>query len=144
MKNNLFILTFVFVLISCSTSFLTRLEKIKETNDESYGYDVDNPIRIGYSNPQESIDYTYLFLSSLRDSSNNPLNYIERFSTADPNYEPSFLDKIPKRFDNSISGGILDCYILTMNNDRDTIQLYFDIYNYKQLFIPKGLKFIRE
>lgn len=123
---------------------MTQFENIKQSNDETYGYQIDNPIKIGYSKPQKSIGYTYEFLSRLRDSSNNPLNIIEKYSTKDPNYEPSFWDKIPKRFDSSISGGMLDCYILTVNNYIDTIKLYFDIYEDKPLFIPKGLTFFKE
>lgn len=141
--KNIVILFLLFFIISCGTSIQTMLSSIEETVDETYGYTIGNPIRIGYSSPQKSIDYTYEFIDRLRDSSNMPLKLLYRVSVIDTNYKPSFWEKIPKRYGNSGSSAILDRYTLTKNNDRDTVNLFVDIFKEEPLYIPKGLQFVK-
>lgn len=131
-------------IIGCGPKYSDMISTIQMTNDSTYGYTAQNPIQIGYSKQQESIRYSYDFLSRLRNKDGAPFEIIGRVSIKNPSYKPSLFPRRRGYPGVEIDNGMLDVYSLIAVGTVDTIVLYIDIYNKEQLYIPRGMKFIIE
>lgn len=91
--------------------------------DPTYGYNLDNPIRVGGLSLDEfnfsGLDRETVFFDNLRGPNGEPVSY-ERSG--------------------SLSSGdtILDVFLLTSSGFSDTRTLYIDAYNFQELFAPVG------
>jgi hypothetical protein len=127
-------------------SFQKLFLSIKPSEDKSYGYTLENPIKIGYySNWEKSTDAALFFLSKLKKN-NHPLRLIMHYSMGRPqNLQPN--NNIPLRFggQNNLQN-IIDRYdlILKGTSDSTTVVLYFDVILKDELQIPIGLEFDKD
>jgi hypothetical protein len=141
MKLQYYLIAISFVIIGCGPKYSETIQTIQICTDSTYGYTAKNPILIGYSKSQESIRYTYDYISRLRNSNGAPFNILYRVSVDNPSYTPPLLPRRHGYPYEEGDNGILDKYALIAIGTVDTIHLYFDIYNHGQLNIPKGLIF---
>lgn len=135
---------FGLVLIGCTAGVRNPFAGLTEATTPKYGYSAEHPIRIGYSKDlQENIRFSMRYISCLRTIKGDSLSLLFRASVDDPQYEPStdgFLG-LPLR-GATPKGGILDCYMLSVDSGRDTVNLYFDIYHADSIQVPAGLTYI--
>ncbi len=138
--RNIVLLFLAATIISCGPGFVEQIGNIQSTSDRTYGYTASNPIKIGYFDPQGSIQATYFFLSRLRTPAGKHFKMLYRVSVDDP---AGTTFRLPNRFGPPSGGGILDLYVMQAEGSTDTTEFYFDIYREDPLEIPFGLDFAK-
>lgn len=135
------------LLNGCAVNNQKFFSKIESTTDLSYGYTAENPVTIKNAGLYNSIGSSYYYLSHLRSGSGNKLKLVERFSVGNPNYkEPAIAlhDLYTGRPTSYGTGPLLDLYILSPENESDTIVIYINPYLKGIVKIPSGLTFEKE
>ncbi len=139
-----YILAIGLLLTSCVVGNPKFFSATTQTDDPSYGYTPENPITIKNGDLYNSIGSSYYYLSRLRTEKGNKLKLIQRFSVANPNYKKPAIP-LTNRYTgqplNYGTGPLLDLYILSPENENDTIKLYINPYLKGEIKIPVGLKF---
>ena len=132
----------VLVLSSCVSSE-KLFTSIEHSNQDNYGYSVENPILIGHSaNWQKNTDFALLYLSKLQYNG-VPLKLILHASVKKPSDQPRKPQSITTRWGTPLSLGaeFLDLYIVAPIGAQDTLHLYFDVEIKGEIKIPKGMTF---
>lgn len=101
------------------------IENLKISNDPTYGYSPNNPIKV--ANSKNPTGDSVLYLKSLRGPNNEIIEYYRSGSfshcTDDPS-KPNIL---------------LDRYILNHENNDDDIIIFINIYDSSEMMVPFGL-----
>jgi len=146
-KMNRLFLLFGLLLAGCVISNPKFFSEIEPTTDLSYGYTAENPVKIKNADLNNSIGSSYYYLSRLRTEKGNKLQLIERFSVANPDYQEPAIP-LQNRYTgqplNYGTGPLLDLFILTPENEPDTIKIYINPYIKGVVKIPCGLRFEKE
>ncbi|MEO4005021.1 2-dehydro-3-deoxyphosphooctonate aldolase [Flavobacterium sp. CAU 1735] len=124
MKKLLIIFTLT-SLISCST---TKSGTQEIATDSTYGYSKENPIKVGGNTNGPANEQK--FLSSLSGPNGEELWYKRSGSCC------SFETR-----NSSFGMGMLDVYKVTYEGKKDTLTLYFNMYDKVKPKAPLGLKF---
>lgn len=95
--------------------------------DKSYGYEQTNPVKVGGVNGGPKNERR--FLNALLGPNGETIRY-KRTGSCCPFKTPKGL------IDNS---GLLDRYKIYWDGGKDTLVLYFNMYDEGDLFIPQGL-----
>ena len=134
--------TFVFLCITTLSFSQSDFSKLTTSNDSTYGYTDMNPLRMKKGNNEKSIDYSIVFLKSLRTDDNQKLLLLQRYTVKDPGHNSSKTQLTNRSTGMPLNGklGMLDLYQFVTSEKRDTVAIYVDIYNKGELKIPKGLK----
>jgi hypothetical protein len=148
-KTNIWnsILAISLLFTSCAISNPKFFANPTNTDDQSYGYTVKNPITIKNSDLNNSIGSSYYFLSRLRTEKGNKLQLVQRYSVDNPAYKKPALSLTHRFTGQPLSygtGPLLDYYILVPENETDTIKLYINPYLKGEVRIPFSLKFEKE
>lgn len=132
------------ILTSCTVSNPKFFTGIQPTVDTTYGYTAQNPVMIKNADLQNSINSSYYYLSKLRTENGNKLQFIQRYSVDNPDYNKPAI-QLQNRYTgktlNHNNGPLLDLYILKPENEIDTIKIYINPYLKGDIKIPSGLKF---
>lgn len=140
MRKYLLILAiFLFSCVSTKEIFTT----VEHSEQDSYGYTVDNPILIGhYNHWQKNTDLSYFFLSRLKKNG-IPLQMLMHATVIKPKDQPRKREPIPLRYGtpSSLGGKYLDLFVMVPRGTTDTLKLYFDVEIKGQTKVPKGLEF---
>lgn len=135
----------VLTLMFCSTNSFGQKEftKLTAATDSTFGYTVENPLKLKKGNAGKSIDNSHKFLSGLRTFDNQTLSLLYRTSTSDPAYKEPRIRINNRQTGLPLGGkmGILDKYVFVTSTTKDTVTLFVDIYNKGNLFLPVGLKY---
>lgn len=125
---------------SCGQKAFANLTNVK---DSTFGYTAQNPLKLKKGNQGKSIEYTYKFLSGLKTIDNQNLIFLFRKTANDPAFKEPAIRLYNKYTGMPLNGklGILDIYVFATSATKDTLNLYVDIYNKGNLFIPIGLKY---
>lgn len=108
-----------------------RTFKISEvSHDASYGYNQQNPIKVGGAKSSEGPLNERRFLNALLGPNGERINYTRRGSCC------SF--ETPNGI---MGGGLLDMYEVTYTGLEKPIVLYVNMYDYGILKAPKGFTF---
>src|ERR1035437_6674687 len=129
-------------LVGC-VSTKNLFSSLGNSQDDNYGYSVNNPILIGeYSNWQKNAELTFFYLSKLTYDK-KPLQYILHATVEKPDNQPRKKESLPLRFGvpSSLGGKFLDLYVVVPHGTTDTLKLYFDEEIKGSLKIPKGFEF---
>lgn len=100
-----------------------------QSDDETYGYTEENPIRVGGNVNRSGPGNERKYLSSLVNE-DGAFPKITRQGNCCPFKTPHGM----------MGNGVLDIYQLVFEKSKDTIILYLDLYDYETPKIPKGLK----
>ena len=134
-RDLIIILIFIF---GCAPSFQSLINQTQTTEDPTYGYSINNPIKIGYYSVPKSIEASHKYISLLRTEEGKSLRLIMSGTTMAP--EGIQKKSIPMRFGSNIKSGMLDFYMLVVEGTEDTLKLYFDAYQKGDLAVPVGLR----
>ena len=138
-KLTILIIVFIFACVGPSKVF----ESIGNSSDQSYGYNMDNPILIGqYSHWQKNTDLAYIYLSKL-NKNGQPLKMLLHATVDKPKDQPRKRESIPRLYGTtpSMGGRFLDMWRVLPEGTTDTIDLFFDVEISGDLKIPAGLSF---
>jgi hypothetical protein len=130
------------LLLGC-TSTRNIFSSLEKSDEDSYGYSINNPILIGeFSNWQKNVDLTQFYLSKLTYNQ-KPLQYILHATVKKPGNQAVKKEYIPVRFgvSGSLGGKFLDLYVVVLKGTTDTLKLYFDEEINGILKVPKGFEF---
>lgn len=112
----------VAALSSCATTNpAALLAHVEPAEREGYGYTPEDPVRIGFADPQGSIALSRAFLAGLRKDG-EPLAIVGRSSVGPP--------------------PLTDAYTLVTETGRDTLVLYLNVYRRAPLHVPRGLTYV--
>ncbi len=129
-------------LLSCASS--TKLfTSIQSSDDDTYGYNVNNPILIGqYSSWQKNTELAYIYLSKL-NKIGHPLKMILHATVEKPEDQPRKRKSIPilNGTPTSMGGIFLDKWIMVPQGTTDTLALFFDVEINGELKVPVDLTF---
>jgi hypothetical protein len=143
MKNiKTFSIVFFAIFLGCAANIPKLFIGIQPTTDPKYGYAPESPIRIGHSGwmyPKKNVEASYYFLSHLRGSNGEPLRLLYHATVDDPTNKPHSMET--RGFGTIVTSGLLDEYILIVDETGDTLSLFFDIYHKGPILIPEGLTF---
>ena len=130
------------LLIGCASS--TELfTSVQNSDDDSYGYSIDNPILIGqYSNWQKNTELAYFYLSKL-NKDGKPLKMLAHYTVNKPEDQPRKKESMPRLYGTgpSMGGIFLDKWTMIPEGTNDTIDLYFDVEIKGAIKVPIGLTF---
>lgn len=101
---------------------------VAATDDKTYGYEKNNPVKVGRVNGGPANERRYL--NGLTGPDGEKLIY-HRQGSCCPFKTPNGL------FDNS---GMLDIYRVTWVGASDTLTIFINMYDEGDLFVPVGLK----
>ena len=124
-KHYLYLLLLGLICGCASIGLQELFSGVEEAPTSSYGYSIDDPIKLGYYGLNESISASKTYISRLR-LQGEPLVVIYRASTQNP------ADKNKP----------LDLYRLVTESAEDTIALYVDVYHKAPVWAPRGLTFV--
>jgi hypothetical protein len=130
-------LSITFILI-VNLSFGQNFSKLKQSTDSSYGYSVNNPLKLRKGDPLGGVSNANKFLLGLQTADGQELTIVSRIGVNDPNYK----EKPGGIASNLGDGGILDKYELLTSVTKTKIILYVDIYHKGGLMLPVGLKYV--
>lgn len=124
------------------TSYSQKLSEAKPSNDSTFGYTSQNPIKLKAGNYNKSMDFSISYLKQLKTEDGQHLVLIRRGSVEDPNQSQKKPLLVNRYTGMPLNGklGILDKYQFVTEQTKDTLTLFVDIYNKGELLIPKGLK----
>jgi hypothetical protein len=113
------------------------------SQDSTYGYTPENPLKLKKGNQEKSILHSRLFLNGLKTQDNQNLVLLARESGHNPNYKKPAIVITDRAPGLPLGGklGILDKYIFLTSVKKDTISIFVDIYNKGKLMLPAGLKY---
>lgn len=118
MIKRISILVLIFNLFGCCPEYLDMLYKYSEsTNDSTYGYTIENPLKIGGGNFLERPHYCVI--EKLRTEKGERLIWLK---------EKDILKQ-----------DIIKCTLMS-ETSKDTIILYFDLYHLATFKTPVNLK----
>jgi hypothetical protein len=144
--KSVFGLTLATLLFSATTVFGQKeFISLTQSEDSSYGYTAQNPLRLKKGNQRKSMEYANHFLLGLRLQDGQRLKLLFGATVENPNHKESKI-RLTNRFTGMpLSGnlGVLDKYVFLTSNTKDTITLFVDIYNKGELKLPVGLKYER-
>lgn len=100
----------------------------EKAEDKSYGFNKDNPIKVGGMKESSGPKNERRFLNALRGPNGEKVSYA-RGGSCCPFETPNGL------LDNT---GLLDRYWITWEGSKDTLNLYLNMYDYGNLKIPAG------
>lgn len=120
--------------------------KLETSTDSTYGYSVQNPLKLKRGNQGKSIINSEKFLSGLKTDDNQSLIYLSRATVGDPGYKEPKIRLYNRYTGVPISGklGLLDRYVFLTSDSKDTIRLFVDVYNKGTLMLPIGLKYAQK
>lgn len=135
--SKLTVLLCITLSIFVNFSFGQNFSKLVQSTDSSYGYSINNPLKLRKGDAVGGVSNSKKFLQGLKTADGQDLIIVTRSGVVDPNYiEP------PGGIAASLGdGGILDKYELVSSVTKDKIILYIDIYHKGGLMIPIGLKY---
>lgn len=142
MKTRIVALILSIFLIGC-ISTKNVFSSIEISEEEDYGYSVNNPILIGeYYSWQKNAELTQLYLSKLTYDK-KPLQCILHATIKEPDNQPRKKESIPLRFGtaSSLGGNFLNLYVVVPRGTTDTLNLYFDEEIKGTLKCPRGFEF---
>ena len=105
-----------------TTDLVALLAEVTPAERSSYGYTVEDPVRIGHAGFPESIGLAREFLSRLRKDGER-LEVVSQSAVGTP---PRFTDR----------------YTVVTESSRDTLNLYVDVYRSAPLQVPEGLSYV--
>lgn len=131
----------IFLFLGGGSLFAQEFYQMKNASDSTYGYSIDNPIKIKKGNNIKTLKRTEVFLNYLKTNDDKKLLLLWRDSYRNPNFD-SEKWTLKYRTGRPVNGnnGILDKYVFVIENTRDTVSLFVDIYNKSNIEIPVGLK----
>ncbi|MEC4051057.1 2-dehydro-3-deoxyphosphooctonate aldolase [Flavobacterium sp. SUN046] len=95
--------------------------------DMKYGYDKDYPINIGFDNEKYGSNNIVYFFNALRGASGEYFTF-KKIDNCCP--FPSTRSKM--------GAGTLEIYEITFEKSKNTVQLYFNIFDKGKIMCPKG------
>ena len=107
-----------------NTYFLTET-----STDKTYGFDKSNPIQVGGSRESLGPKNERRFLNALLGPNGEKITYFRTGSCCSFKTPNGTIDNL----------GLLDRYKITWNGSSDTIDIYINMYDKGDLFIPVGL-----
>ncbi len=111
-----------------SSDDVVKFFDVKEiATDATYGYTIDNPIKVGGFQEQKGTSNERQYLASLAGPKGQTTRFRRLRSCCAFNTE------------NGVSGiGLLDVYEVVYPGLREPILLYINFYDYDKLFVPQG------
>jgi hypothetical protein len=135
---------FVTIFSSCVLSNPQLFSSVQNTSDTTYGYLKSNPISFTNGGMKESTDALYYYLNHLRTENGKKLIPIRQYALDNPEYNPSKFSLKDKFSEHpGLKGRFLDLMILQVENESDTIELFFNISKKDTIRVPVGLKFVK-
>ncbi|MDH6354410.1 hypothetical protein M2132_000738 [Dysgonomonas sp. PH5-45] len=104
-----------------------KIEKYSE--DKSYGYTEENPIKVGGALKSKGPENERRFLNALAGPNGEVITYIRGGNCCPFETENGFL-----------GGGLLDKYIISYKGLKENITLYINMYDSEELAVPVGFK----
>lgn len=128
--NNLVLILFIIYLFlsfnSCTVENHKLFSNALSTSDSTYGYTPMNPLLIKNGDMNSSMESENYFLRRLTTVNNERLIFVRRGSFINPN------GKVKQ---------IMDEYTFVVENTKDTIRLYVNVYKKGIINVPMGLKY---
>ncbi len=144
--NHLLIQTlgmFVVIYSSCIVSNYQLFTNIQNTSDTTYGYTRMNPISFTNGDIQQSTEALLYYLDHLRTADEKKLIPLMHYTLDNPEYNS---DKIRVENKYGAPAGLkerfLDLWVMKVENEPDTIYLYFSMIKKDTVKVPIGLKFV--
>jgi len=116
---------------------------VESSSDQSYGYNIDNPIMIGqYSHWQKNTELAYYYLSKL-NKDGHPLKMLMHYTVDKPKDQPRKRESMSRLYGSgpSMGGRFLDRWTMIPVGTNDTVDLYFDVEIKGEIKVPIGLTF---
>ena len=142
--KNIFLILFAIFFSGCVTN--TKLfSNVYTSTDKTYGYTKTNPISFTNGDLKQSTDALFYYLKHLRTANDKKLIPVMQFSINNPDYNPNKFS-IKRVFGDptDLKERFLDLYLLKVENEADTIKLFFNLGKKDTVRAPIGLKFIQE
>ncbi len=139
------------VFFVCLSSFLVftaygqSRSTLTKAIDQSYGYSLDNPLKMKRGNAGKSYDYFMAFLDRLTTEDGQKLVMLDHKTLKDADYvKPNLLIRDYQRgvFKKSVYGvsGLIERYRFVSETSKDTITLFVDFNSRDALQVPDKLK----
>ena len=134
----------VVIVSSCEVSNLKLFSNVQNTTDTTYGFTKTNPISFTNGDMQHSTDALIYYLNHLRTTNDKKLIPLRQFVIDNPEYNPNKF-RVEKRFGEptGLKERFLDLWVLKVENEIDTINLFFNISKKDTIRVPVGFKFIQ-
>lgn len=121
--------------------FAQNILEMKNSVDSTYGYLINNPIKIKQGNRNKTTERVKLFFDYLRTFDGQKLLLLWIESHQNPNFN-SKKRTLKYRTGMPVNGnlGLLDKFVFITEKTKDTLGLFVDVYNKSTIEIPIGLK----
>lgn len=102
----------------------------KTTNDKTYAYSPKNPVKVGGVVDSEGPLNERRFINGLRGPKGEVLQFTRSGSCCSFNTPNGFINNT----------GLLDHYLIYWDGCKDTLDIYINMYDFGELYVPVGLK----